>query len=274
MTVSTGNKKADKIRRQLFTIMEENDRVLARVVDLFLLLWISLNVFVVLLESVAELNEEYGVFFQQFEIVSVVIFTLEYVLRLWVCTERAEFAEGAVGRVRYASTSMALVDLAAILPFYLPLLFPFDARMLRLIRLVRLMRLLKVIRYSESLRVFTDVYRMKKSELAMVFLVILFLLVMASAVIYHVEQEAQPEAFSSIPAAMWWGVATLTTVGYGDIYPITPLGKFFGAIIALLGIGLFALPAGILGSGFVGALRRKSSGRFYCPHCSEEITRQ
>lgn len=107
--------------------------------------------------------------------------------------------------IRYVVTPMALVDLAAILPFYLPLLFPFDARMLRLIRLVRLLRLLKVIRYSESWRVFTDFYRMKKSELAMVFLVVLFLLVFASAVIYHVEQEAQPVAFSSIPAAMWWG---------------------------------------------------------------------
>ena len=158
------------------------------------------------------------------------------------------------------------------MPFYLTLVF--DLRILRLIRLFRLLRLLKMLRYSESLRIFTDVYRMKKSELAMVFMVILFLLVIASALIFHVEQEAQPEAFSSIPAAMWWGGATLTTVGYGDIYPITPLGKFLGAIIALLGIGLFALPAAILGSGFVGALRRKASSKFYCPHCSEEITRQ
>ena len=264
---------AEKTKQLIFEIMEGEDRILARIVDLFLLLWISLNVFVVLFESVTELNEDYGEIFQEFEIISVAIFSLEYILRLWVCTEREEFA-GANGRLRYVVTPMALVDLAAILPFYLPLLFPFDARMLRLIRLVRLLRLLKVIRYSESLRIFTDVYRMKKSELAMVFMVILFLLVFASAVIYHVEHEAQPEAFSSIPAAMWWGVATLTTVGYGDIYPITPQGKFFGAIIALLGIGLFALPAGILGSGFVGALRRKASSKFYCPHCNEEITRK
>ncbi len=178
--------------------------------------------------------------------ISVLVFSLEYVLRIWACTERGEFAEGRGCRLCDVVTLMALVDLAAILPFYLPLFFPFDARMLRLIRLVRLLRLLKVIRYSESLRVFTDVCRMKKSELAMVFLVVLFLLVFPLAVIYHVEQEAQPIAFSSIPAA----------------------------IIALLGIGLFALPAGILGSGFVGALRRKSNSTFYCPHCSEEVTRK
>ena len=220
--------------------MEENDRVLARVVDLFLLLWISLNVFVVLLESVAELNEEYGMFFQQFEIVSVVIFSLEYVLRLWVCTERAEFAEGAVGRVRYAFTSMALIDLAVILPFYLPLLFPFDARILRLIRLVRLMRLLKVIRYSESLRVF---YRRLPDE--------------------------EERTWNGLPRD-----SLFAGDGFGSYLPDYTARQIFGAIIALLGIGLFALPAGILGSGFVGALRRKSSGRFYCPHCSEEITRK
>ena len=169
---------------------------------------------------------------------------------------------------------MALVDLIAIAPFYLPLLFTFDFRMLRLLRLFRLMRLLKVLRYSESLRVFSDVYRMKKSELTMCFLAILFLLVIASALIFEVEHEDQPEAFSSIPAAMWWGVATLTTVGYGDIYPTTPLGKFLGSIIALLGIGLFALPAGIISSGFVVALRRKTTSKFYCPYCSQEITRE
>ena len=103
---------------------------------------------------------------------------------------------------------------------------------------------------------------------------IIFLLFIASTLIFHVRHEDQPDIFSSIPASMWWGVATLTTVGCGDIYPITPLGKFFGAIIALLGIGLFALPAGILGSGFVMALRRKSSSKFYCPHCYKEITRK
>jgi voltage-gated potassium channel len=203
----------------------------------------------------------------------VVIFTVEYILRLWICTMGEGFSGSVRGRLKYALTPMALIDLIAIAPFYLPLLFRFDLRMVRLLRLFRLMRLFKVLRYSESLKVFTDVYRLKKSELSMCFMAILFLLIISSALVYHVEHEAQPEAFSSIPAAMWWGVATLTTVGYGDIYPITSLGKFLGSIIALLEIGLFALPAGILGSGFVVALRRKSSSKFYCPHCSEEITR-
>lgn len=271
---TSGMDKGVPVKQILFEVMEENDRFSARAVDLFLLILIVLNVLVVLLETVDELNARFGAFFYQFEVFSVAIFTLEYVVRLWVCTGYPRFAHGVVGRLRYLVTPMALIDLIAILPFYLPLIFTFELRLLRLLRLFRLLRLLKMLRYSESLRIFTAVYRLKKSELTMVFMGIVFLLIIASAMIFHVEQEAQPDVFSSIPAAMWWGVATLTTVGYGDIYPITPLGKFLGALISLLGIGLFALPAGILGSGFVGALRRKSSSKFYCPHCGDEITRK
>ena len=260
-----------KLKHTLYHIMERDDHVVGRLVDVALLLLISLNVVVVILETVPSLARAHGTLFYLIDLVSVVVFTIEYLLRLWVCTADSAFEGPIVGRLKYVLTPMALIDLVAILPFYLPFFFTFELRMLRLIRLLRL---LKVVRYSESLRIFGDVYRMKKSELTMCFLTILFLLVMASALVFHVEHEAQPEVFSSIPAAMWWGVATLTTVGYGDIYPITPLGKFFGAIIALLGIGLFALPAGILGSGFVVALRRKASSKFFCPHCNEEITRE
>ena len=269
-----GSETLATLKLKVFELMEKDDLVMARIIDIFLLILILLNVIAVVLESVSSLHGRFGTFFVEFEIFSVMVFTVEYLLRIWVCTMRNQFSGAIKGRLRYAVTPMALVDLIAIAPFYLPLLFNFDMRMLRLLRLFRLTRLLKVLRYSESLRVFRDVYAMKKSELGMCLAAILFLLVMASAIIFHVEHEAQPKAFTSIPAAMWWGVATLTTVGYGDIYPITPLGKFFGAIIALLGIGLFALPAGIIGSGFVVALRRKTTSKFYCPHCSQEITRE
>ena len=262
------------LKRTVHTyLVRSDDSALGRSVDLLLLLLILANVVVVLLESVPAVNAEYGELFLRFEVFSVAVFSVEYLLRLWVCTLDRGYAGSLRGRLRYAATPMALVDLLAVLPFYLPLLITMDLRMLRLLRLFRLLRLLKVLRYSESLKVFGDVYRMKRSELAMCFMAILFLLVTASAVVFHLEHEAQPEAFSSIPASMWWGVATLTTVGYGDIYPITPAGKFFGSLIALSGIGLFALPAGIIGSGFVVALRRKSSSSFHCPHCAKEITR-
>jgi voltage-gated potassium channel len=201
------------------------------------------------------------------------MFSLEYLCRLWVCTVDEKYRHPLKGRLRYARTNMALIDLVAILPFYLPFIIAFDMRIIRLMRLVRLFRLLKVARYSESLQTFTDVYRLKRQELYMVFLAIMFLLIISSAVVYHLENEAQPDDFSSIPAAMWWGVATLTTVGYGDVTPVTTLGKFFGSIIALLGIGLFALPAGVLGSGFITIMRRKGGGTFKCPHCRKEVER-
>ena len=126
-------------------------------------------------------------------------------------------------------------------------------------------------RYSESIKLFGKVLRAKKEELLIVVFAVFILLTISSSLLYYVEHEAQPEMFSNIPAAMWWGVATLTTVGYGDIYPITPAGKFLGAIISLLGIGLFALPAGILSSGFIEEIRRRKNKIRKCPHCGAKL---
>jgi voltage-gated potassium channel len=169
-------------------------------------------------------------------------------------------------------TPLALVDLFAILPFYLPMLVHVDFRVIRILRFVRLFRLLKMSRYMRSLHMFGTVVQEKKEELMIAICMVLVILLFAASGMYVIENAAQPEAFSSIPAAMWWGIATLTTVGYGDIYPITPLGKVLGSIIALLGVGLFALPAGILASGFNDVIpRRNIRAPHTCPHCGEVI---
>jgi len=144
----------------------------------------------------------------------------------------------------------------------------------RALRLFRLFRVLKLARYSESIQTFVDVIRLKKEELMLMFFAILILLVISSSLMYNAEHEAQPEAFSSIPAAMWWGIVTLATVGYGDVYPITPWGKFIGSIVVILGIGLFALPTGVLASGFSEVLaqkKREHKDHFVCPHCGRYI---
>jgi voltage-gated potassium channel len=170
------------------------------------------------------------------------------------------------------TTPLALVDLVAILPFYLPMLIRIDFRVLRVLRFVRLFRLLKMSRYLRSLRMFGTVVHEKKEELVIAIGMVLVILLFASSGMYALEHAAQPDAFASIPAAMWWGIATLTTVGYGDIYPITPLGKVLGSVIALLGVGLFALPAGILASGFNDVMqRRKIQTPRTCPHCGAVI---
>ena len=263
-----------RAKKRVFDILEQagnNDR-LSLWCDGFLLVLIALNTLAVILETVPSLAAEYGPFFFWFEAVSVVIYTIEYGLRLWSCTLREPFRAPVRGRLRFMVTPLALVDLIAILPFYLPMLVHVDFRFIRILRFVRLFRLLKMSRYLHSLRMFGTVLHEKKEELVIAIIMVLMILLFASSGMYVMENTAQPDAFSSIPAAMWWGIATLTTVGYGDVYPVTPLGKVLGSIIALLGVGLFALPAGILASGFSDVIpRRNIRASHVCPHCGEVI---
>ena len=165
-------------------------------------------------------------------------------------------------------TPLAVVDLLAIAPALLPMITGLDLRSIRALRLVRIFRVLKLGRYSRAVNSLGRALHEKLPEITVAGFALLVVLVLASTVLYYAEVEAQPEAFSSIPAAAWWGVATLTTVGYGDIAPITPMGKLCASIFAILGIGLFALPAGFLGSAFVSQLQE---GPSVCPHCGESL---
>lgn len=232
---------------------------------------ILLNVVALVLESEPDLAARYGRGFFWLEAVSVAIFTLEYLLRLWSCVENPELRGNALtARLRWATSLLALVDLAAILPFYLPMFLPMDLRALRILRLLRIARVFKMGRYSESVRLFAGVFRARRRELTVSAALTATLLVMASSLMYGFEHDAQPEVFSSIPATMWWGVVTLTTVGYGDAIPVTWPGRVLSGLVAVLGVGLFAIPAGILASGFSEAMRREAAGR-RCPHCGEEL---
>jgi voltage-gated potassium channel len=191
-------------------------------------------------------------------------------LRIWVITLEPKFSHPVFGRLKYAFTPIALIDLFAILPFFLPLL-NIDLRVLRIFRVFRLFRMLKIARYFKALNLMYNVFRNKKEELVMILSFILFMLVLSATLMYYIENAVQPDAFASIPAAMWWGIATLTTVGYGDVYPVTPLGQVLGAFIALLGIGFFALPTGILASGFSEEIRKRKNETTSCPHCGKEL---
>ena len=169
---------------------------------------------------------------------------------------------------------LAIVDLLAILPFYLALApFPgVDDVDLRIFRAVRLLaRVARLGRYSSGVRTLLRVIEDKRSELVTVVLLLLVLLVMASSLMFFAEKEAQPDKFANIPQAMWWSIITLTTVGYGDVFPVTVGGRIVAGVIAIVGIGLFALPAGILGSGFLEEIQSRTSAIRVCPHCGEEI---
>ncbi|HEY6231922.1 MAG TPA: ion transporter [Pyrinomonadaceae bacterium] len=248
-----------RLKEKVYDILidVEVDKRADRLVALFLMLLIITNGLAVMLETVKALEIRYSHYFYLFELVSVAVFTLEYLLRLWAITLDPVYKDPLTGRLRYALSPMALTDLAAILPFYLPIALTIDLRLLRLLRLFRIFRLFKMTRYVESMRTFQNVFKAKKSELTLTLVLIFLLLIFASSAMYAVENEAQPDKFSSIPETLWWGVITLTTIGYGDIYPVTPLGKIIGGIIAFLGIGLFALPAGILASGFSEELQKR-----------------
>lgn len=263
----------DRVRHKVFHLLEveAGDRGVERFINVALLALIVLNVIAVVVETVDDIRARFGGVLQGFEWFSVGVFSIEYILRLWSCTANPRFARPVVGRVRYMLSPIALVDLLAILPAYLPWLIPLDLRFARAARLFRLARSLKIARYSQALRTLANVVRGKKEELGITALLGLVLLLFASSTMYYVEHDAQPRVFSSIPAAMWWGVVTLTTVGYGDIYPITGFGKFVAGFIAILGIGLYALPAGIIAAGFADELRKRGAARSKCPHCGGEL---
>ena len=266
----------ENLKYRVYDILVETDdgELIDRIVAVILMILILVNAVAVVLETVDEINAEYGALFQSLEIVSVTIFTVEYLLRLWVAPLSPQYAKPLRGRIRYAFSAMAIIDLLAILPTFLPMILPVDLRVIRFLRTFRLFRLFKMSRYIESLNTLDDVIRSKKEELTVTVVMILMLLLFSSSLMYLVENEAQPDKFPHIPAAMWWGVATLTTVGYGDVFPITPLGKLLGAFIAFLGIGMFALPTGILASGFAEEIKsRKEKNRICppCPHCGGDI---
>ncbi len=259
-----------KVKKHIFEVLELSlaDNKVDKAVDTFIILLILLNVLAVIMQTVDGLAE-YAQVFRYFEIFSIVLFTIEYLLRLWSSTAEEKFKGIIKGRFRFATTPLAVIDLLAVLPFYLPFLFGFDLRIIRVLRLFRVFSLLKLTRYSSSLKTLSNVFRTRREELTIVLTAVAILLVFSSSLVYFVENEVQPQAFSDIPQAMWWGIVTLTTVGYGDVAPITTAGKVIAGIISLLGVGLFVLPAGILASGFAEEIQ-KNRIKIICPHCGKE----
>lgn len=246
---------------------------LSRAFDIFLVTLIALNIAAMIMETVEACRNLAPRFFTWFEIVSVLLFSIEYLLRVWSCTIAAPYRAPVTGRLRYMATPLAVVDLLAVLPFYLPFV-GVDLRSFRVLRLFRLIRIAKLARYSEALQLTGRVVKSRRTELVTTIFILLVLMLLASSLMYYAEHEAQPDTFSSMPAAMWWAVATLSTVGYGDVYPVTLFGKLLASAIAVLGIGMFALPTGILGAAFVEEIQRTRSAPKHCPHCGKELSDQ
>ena len=259
------------LKKKIYNLINKNSYFINFIYGL-----IILNVFAIILGSYKEIRSNYEDLLYYFEIFSVIIFTVEYILRFW--TTDLEYDNGSpfINKIKFVFSFYGLIDLFAILPFYLPLIFPFDLRVIRILRLFRLLRIFKLGRLSKSMKLIANVLKDTKSELFITFFVAFILLVLSSTLMYYFENDAQPDKFDNIGDALWWAVATLTTVGYGDVYPITGIGKLLSAIIALIGIGFVALPTGILSSAFIERIqeekeKRKDVGIVKCPKCGFQI---
>ncbi len=244
------------LRRQLATVFEDEDphNPVTQAFNLALTLLIVANVSCVILESVEPIRLRFAPAFDAFEQVATATFAVEYVLRVWASVDfhASDYCDPLWGRLRYVRSFFALVDLAAVLPAILGFLGAADLRVLRLLRLVRL---LKLVRHSTTFGLLFAVLREEARSVAALLFVLLLTVVIAGSLMYMLENSEQPGVFSSIPAAMWWAIETLTTVGYGDMVPVTVAGRIVGGAVSIVGIGTLALFSGLITVGFLDQLK-------------------
>ncbi len=246
-------------RTRLYQIIEPaaSRDTKSRIFDSFIFSLIIINIVAVILESFSELAIKYGTLFSVIEIFSITVFTMEYVLRLITASQKFPNSHPAIALLKFIKTPLSIIDLLAILPFYLPFIFPIDLRFVRILRLTRIARILKLNRYSKSLQLIGKIISKKKADLIITITVTVILIIFSASTIYYLETDEQPENFPNIITACWWAINTLTTVGYGDVIPRTVLGKILSGVVALLGVGLVALPTGIISSGFIEEITAK-----------------
>ena len=256
-TVSESDRDASHdvpLRQFVFRVLEtaKDDDKISRAVDLALIFLIAASVFAIILESVPAIEARFTAELYWFEVFTVAVFSVEYLLRIWSAVELDErrSMHPVYARIRYIFSFHAIVDLLAILPFYLLTFGAFGTVDMRFLRAFRLLRVLKLTRYSVALNMLIVSMTENGRALLASFLILVTVMLLAASGMYYFERVAQPVAFGSIPLSMWWAFSTLTTVGYGDVTPITNGGKVFGALITVVGIGMVALPTSILASGY------------------------
>jgi len=235
------------MRQYIKSIVEYNDNRASKTFAIFIQCLILLSIITFSIETIPNLEPEVKSILYGIEVFCVVIFTIEYVLRIYVADSKPKFIFSFFG----------IIDFLAILPFYLT--FGVDLRSLRALRFLRLFRILKLVRYNRAMNHFTSAIKSAKEEILLFLFITLILIYFSSVGIYYFENEAQPEHFSSIFDSLWWAIVTLTTVGYGDVYPITVGGKVFTFFILLIGLGIVAIPTGIISSALTKSVDKKDA---------------
>ena len=241
--------------------------------DYFIVILIVLNVVAIALDTLTSLPVHLQKSLKVFEITSIAIFTVEYLMRLYVSDITHPAKNRFISALKFIASPFGIIDLLAILPFYIPFIIKVDLRFLRILRLIRFFRVLKISRYNSTLKLIRDVLKEKRAELGMTFFIAALFLLISGFVMYIVENPVQPEKFPNVFTSLWWATATLTTVGYEDVYPITAIGKIISSLVAIMGIGLIALPAGIISAGFIEKIgqNKTQEKKHICPHCGKEI---
>ena len=247
------NKKWNMRRQRLSQIVEVGgaDDVVSRGYDIFSTAVLIINLIVSILSTYENIRNSYGSALATAEALTVAFFAVDYVLRL--LTAKCLFPTRSEKRAlkNYVFSLSGIIDLLSFLPYYLPFFFPTGTAAFRMFRIVRIFRLFRINAYYDSLNVITEVISSKKQQLLSSVFIIMVLMLASSLFMYSLEHEAQPDVFANAFSGIWWAVSTLLTVGYGDIYPVTTLGKIFGIFITFLGVGMVAIPTGIISAGFV-----------------------
>jgi len=245
-------------RAKAYQLLEGHSNIsfMAKCINLLLIILIITNVVAAIFESETSYHDKYLHEFALFEFISLTIFCGEYLLRLWCCVEAKEYAQlsNSQARRKYVFSPIALIDLIAILPFIIAMFISID---LRSLRLIRVLRLLKLTHYFKGFNIFISVIAKELKSITAAMMVMVFLIIIAASLMHSVEGSIQPETFGNIPNSLWWAVVTMTTVGYGDVVPVTTFGKVIATIIMLIGVGLVALPAGMLAARFGEELRER-----------------
>ena len=253
----------DKMRLSVFNMIDNEVKSswASHCVDAVIMLLIIMSLICTIAESFNTLKDWYGNYFDNFESLTLVVFSIEYLLRVWTADFKFHEATKGKARWKFVCSGSGIIDLLAIVPFLFQMIFPvlakYDLRLIRILKVTRMLRVLKLNSFTSSVIVVGDVFFEKRYELGVTLFTTLIVMVVASTLLYYCENEVQPEQFSNIVSTMWWAVATLTTVGYGDIYPVTALGKVLGSIIAVLGLGVVALPTGLIGAAFIEKIEKK-----------------
>lgn len=251
-----------KFKERIFHIIQIGDKsdIPSRVFDIFIVLVIIINLFATFFETFEESIPYQGIL-DGVELVTIIIFTVEYILRLWTADLLYPDKKRLAASVAFIFSFYGLVDLITFFPFYLPMVIPSGVVAFRVFRVIRIFKLFKINTNYDAFNVIVDVINEKKNQILSSFCLILILMIASSLCMYSLEHEAQPENFKNAFSGIWWSVSTVLTVGYGDIYPVTVMGKVMAIVISFLGVGIVAIPTGIISAGFVEQYTKVKPGK-------------